>query len=295
MKDRDMAETSLDGKVVIVTGAVQGLGKAIAEGLAESGAAVAMGGLGGEALAAVADSLRERHSADKIFCSECDISDEAGTKAFVDGALSQFGKIDALVNNAGLGCAAVRPDFMTNKIPIWLLDPAEWRRVVEVNTIGTFYMTRWAVPHMVEKGSGRLINVTTTFQTMLAPTFGAYGPSKAGIESMTSILVEELAGTGVTANVVVPGGPADTEQIPDGMIEDRGDLLRPGVMVPPIRWLCSDASSNVSGLRFAAAEWDDALASEDAIVRSTKPVAWRQLIEPLVTKDGVDVQTSRSA
>ncbi len=156
-------------------------------------------------------------------------------------------------------------------------------------------MTRWTVPHMVTQGFGRLINVTTTFQTMLAPAFGAYGPSKAAVESMTSILVEELEGTGVTANVVVPGGPADTEQIPDGMIEDRGDLLRPDVMVPPIRWLCSDAASGVSGLRFSAAEWDDNIPSEQSIEISTKPVAWRQLVEPLVTREGVNVQTSRGA
>lgn len=209
--------------------------------------------------------------------------------------MSKFGRIDALVNNAGLGCASVRPDFMSNPIPIWQLDPAEWRRVVEVNTIGTFLMTRWATPHMVAQGRGRIINVTTTFQTMLAPAFGAYGPSKAGIESMTSILVEELADTGVTVNVVVPGGPADTEQIPEGMVEDRDALLRPDVMVPPIRWLCSDAASGVSGLRFSAAEWDDNLPSEQSIEISTKPVAWRQLVEPLVTREGVNVQTSRGA
>ena len=290
-----MADSTLADQVIIVTGAVQGLGKAIAEGLAESGAKLAICGLGGEKLESVATGIRTVHGDDRILCRECDISDEAGTGNFVNEVVSTFGRIDALVNNAGLGCAAVRPDFMSNPVPIWQLDPAEWRRVVEVNTIGTFLMTRWAVPHMVARGSGRLINVTTTFQTMLAPSFGAYGPSKAGIESMTSILVEELKGTGVTANVVVPGGPADTEQIPEGLVDDRGDLLRPDVMVPPIRWLCSDGSGRVSGLRFAAALWDDDLSPDESIQLSTKPVAWRQLVEPLVTKDGVAVETSRGA
>jgi NAD(P)-dependent dehydrogenase (short-subunit alcohol dehydrogenase family) len=285
----------LTGKVIVVTGAAQGLGQAIAEGLAESGASIAMCGLGAGALEGVAAGIRDVHGADKILSQECDISDESMTAAFVDAVITKFGRLDGLVNNAGLGCASVRPDFMSNPIPIWQLDPAEWRRVVEVNTIGTFLMIRWAVPHMVEQGFGRLINVTTTFQTMLAPAFGAYGPSKAGIESMTSILVEELQGTGVTANVVVPGGPADTEQIPDGMIKDRGALLRPSVMVPAIRWLCSDNSSHVSGLRFSAALWDDDLPAQQSIDRSTKPVAWRQLVEPLVTLEGVDVQTSRGA
>ena len=94
---------------------------------------------------------------------------------------------------------------------------------------------------------------------------------------------------------MVPGGPADTEQIPEGMIEDRDALLRPDVMVPPIRWLCSDAASGVSGLRFSAAEWDDNIPPEHSIEISTKPVAWRQLVEPLVTREGVNVQTSRGA
>ena len=290
-----MADSTLADKVIVVTGAVQGLGRAIAEGLAENGAKLAICGLGGEKLESVAAGIRTVRGDDRVFCRECDISDEAGTRDFVNQVMSTFGRIDVLVNNAGLGCAAVRPDFMSNPVPIWQLDPAEWRRVVEVNTIGTFLMTRWAVPHMVAQGSGRLINVTTTFQTMLAPSFGAYGPSKAGIESMTSILVEELKGTGVTANVVVPGGPADTEQIPEGLVDDRDNLLRPDVMVPPIRWLCTDESGRVSGLRFAAALWDDDLPLEESIRRSTKPVAWRQLVEPLVTKDGLAVETSRGA
>ncbi len=283
----------LSGKVIIVTGTAQGLGRAIAEGLADSGATVAMCGLGAEALEAVASGIRNRHGDDRLFCSECDISDESMTATFVSAVMTRFGRIDGLVNNAGLGCAAVRTDFMSNPVPIWKLDPAEWRRVFEVNAIGTFLMTRWAVPHMVTRGFGRLINVTTTFQTMLAPVFGAYGPSKAAMESMTSILVEELAGTGVTVNVVVPGGPADTEQIPDSMIENRGDLLRPDVMVPPIRWLCSEASSEVNGLRFAAALWSDNLPVSEALELSTRPVAWRQLVEPLVTREGVNLQTSR--
>ncbi len=290
-----MADSTLADKVIVVTGAVQGLGRAIAEGLAENGAKLAICGLGGEKLESVAAGIRTVRGDDRVLCRECDISDEAGTRDFVNQVMSTFGRIDVLVNNAGLGCAAVRPDFMSNPVPIWQLDPAEWRRVVEVNTIGTFLMTRWAVPHMVAQGSGRLINVTTTFQTMLAPSFGAYGPSKAGIESMTSILVEELKGTGVTANVVVPGGPADTEQIPEGLVDDRGNLLRPDVMVPPIRWLCTDESGRVTGLRFAAALWDDDLPPEESIRRCTKPVAWRQLVEPLVTKDGVAVETSRGA
>ncbi len=290
-----MAQINLSGKVSVVTGAAQGLGQAIAEGLANAGATIAMCGLGAEALDAVANTIRDKFGDANILSTECDISDETATAAFIDAVISRFGRIDALVNNAGLGCAAVRPDFMSNPVPIWQLDPKEWRRVIEVNTIGTFLMTRWATPHMVAQGSGRIINVTTTFQTMLAPAFGAYGPSKAGVESMTSILVEELAETGVTVNIVVPGGPADTEQIPDGMIANRSDLLRPDVMVPPIRWLCSDAASNISGLRFSAADWDDDLPPDQSIELSTKPVAWRQLAEPLVTGEGVTVETSRIA
>lgn len=163
------ASADLRGKVIIVTGAAQGLGEAIAEGLADAGARIAICGLDGSALDAVAERIARSRRSDKPFCRGCDISDERATGDFVDAVMSRFGRIDALINNAGLGCAAVRPDFMSNPVPIWQLDTAEWRRVVEVNTIGTFPMTRWATPHMVARGCGRLINVTTTFRTMLAP------------------------------------------------------------------------------------------------------------------------------
>jgi NAD(P)-dependent dehydrogenase (short-subunit alcohol dehydrogenase family) len=253
--------------------------------MADTGAAIAICGLNAGSLEKVADRIRNKVGGDKVLSAECDISDEVVTEKFFDDVISKFGRIDALVNNAGYGCASVRPDFMSNPVPIWQLDPAEWRRIVEVNTIGTFLMTRWAAPHMVKQGRGRIINVTTTFQTMLAPVFGAYGPSKAGVEAMTSILAKEMEGTGVTVNVVVPGGPADTQQIPDGLIPDRNTLLRPDVMVPAIRWLCSDDASDVNGLRFDAVHWSDDLPVEEALAKSTEPVAWRQLEKSIVMPD----------
>ena len=283
-----MSDIDLTKRAVIVTGAAQGLGEAIARGLAAAGARVAVSDIKADQLRQVVDDLAEAHGADHVMAAVCDISDNASTERFVAEATEQFGRIDVLVNNAGLGCGAVRPDFMSNPVPIWRLDPAEWRRVVEINSIGTFNMVRGVVPALVAQGWGRVINVTTTFQTMLARDFGAYGPSKAAIEAMTSILVDELDGTGVTVNVVVPGGPADTEQIPDGMVANRDELLRPGVMVPAIRWLCSDESAEVSGRRFSAAEWDDDLPWAQAVEKSTHPVAWRQLVEPIIMPDGRD-------
>lgn len=281
-----MSDIDLCGRRAIVTGAAQGLGEAIAKGLAALGAQVAISDIKEDGLRTLADDLAQLHGADNVMAAVCDISDTASTERFVGDATQQFGGIDILINNAGLGCAAVRPDFMLNPIPIWQLNPTEWRRVVEINSIGTFNMLRFAVPGMVARNWGRLINVTTTFQTMLAPDFGAYGPSKASIESMTSILVEELEDTGVTVNVVIPGGPADTEQIPDGMIPNRDKLLRPSVMVPPIAWLCSDLASDVSGQRFSAAKWDPNLPRDKALEKATKPVAWRQLVEPLFMLEG---------
>ena len=290
-----MPNAELIGKTVIVTGASKGLGRAIAAGLVDSGATVAICDLDGKALETTASDIRAGTDADRVFAAACDISDETATAQFVDSVITRFGKIDGLINNAGLGGAAVRPDFMSNPVPIWNLEPGEWRRVIEVNTTGTFLMTRWATPHMVRAGAGRIINITTTFQTMLAPSFGAYGPSKAGIEAMTSILVEELENTGVTVNVLVPGGPADTGQFPDGMIADRSKLLRPEVMVPPAVFLCSDESAHISGRRFAAAQWNDALPLAERLDVCTEPVAWRQLVEPLVTTEGVTISTSRGA
>src|SRR5580692_7856710 len=103
-------------------------------------------------------------------------------------------------------------------------------------------MARAVVPHMLRAKRGRIVTVTTSLGTMLRPGYTLYGASKAAAEAATAIMSEDLQGTGVTANVLVPGGMTDTRIIPDAAVADRSKLIRPEIMVAPLLWLVSDAA-----------------------------------------------------
>ena len=107
-------------------------------------------------------------------------------------------------------CAAIDEGYARNPVRFWQADPARWRRLMDINVAGPFLMARAAVPHMITQGAGRIVNVTTSLDTMLAAGMAPYGPSKAALEAGTAVWAKDLAGTGVTANVLVPGGPVDS-------------------------------------------------------------------------------------
>jgi NAD(P)-dependent dehydrogenase (short-subunit alcohol dehydrogenase family) len=119
--------------------------------------------------------------------------------------------------------------------------------------------------------------VTTSFFTMLRGGFHPYGPCKAGLEAMAAGHAKEFEGSGVTVNVVVPGGPADTPMVPAESGMERGQLIAPDVMAPPIVWLCTPAADNVTGNRYVAAKWDATLPPEQAEQMSRAPIAWPEL------------------
>jgi 3-oxoacyl-[acyl-carrier protein] reductase len=133
---------------------------------------------------------------------------------------------------------------------------------------------------MMKKGWGRIINVSTGFVTMLAAGRSAYGPAKAGLESSSAIWTKELAGTGVTVNVILPGGPTDTAikgGMETGLAKPGRTLLKPEIFTAPIRWLASEASDGISGYRFIAKDWDSKLEPKKAADKCRSPVAWPQL------------------
>ena len=191
-----------------------------------------------------------------------------------------FGRLDVLVNNAALGPQEHSPTNTRSRAGrSGKVDRrAVARRPSPSNGSGPFIMTRAAIPGMIERGWGRIVTVTTSLDTMMAAGVGAYGPAKACAEGFMSILAHEVEGTGVTANVLVPGGRADTRMIPtDGRFVDRTLLIKPEVMVAPIRWLASRAADQVNGRRFRAALFDPALPPEQAAEAAGAPVAWREL------------------
>jgi 3-oxoacyl-[acyl-carrier protein] reductase len=169
------------------------------------------------------------------------------------------------VNNAGVN-PRIEGDFTT-------IAPDAWIKTLSVNTFGPFFMARAAVPHMKRQGWGRVVGVTTSLDTMIrgAP----YGPSKAGHEALVATMAGELDGTGVTANVLIPGGAASTNMIP----EDRrySGLINPAVMERPIVWFASEASKDFNGRRVVAQDWDESLPIEQRLEKCSAPAAWPQL------------------
>ena len=145
-------------------------------------------------------------------------------------------------------------------------------------------MARAVIPHMLRASRGRIVTVTTSLGTMLREGYILYGASKAAAEAATAVMSADLAGTGVTANVLVPGGMTDTRIVPDAAVADRSRLLRPEIMAPPLLWLVSDAAAVVTGRRFLAAHWDTALPPAQAAEKCGAPIAWKSIatmpIEP---------------
>jgi NAD(P)-dependent dehydrogenase (short-subunit alcohol dehydrogenase family) len=155
-----------------------------------------------------------------------------------------------------------------------------------VNFSGAWNMTRACIEPLLEQRWGRIIDVTTSFFTMLRGGFHPYGPCKAGLEAMAAGHAAEFAGTGVTVNVVVPGGPADTPMVPAESGIDRRALIPATVMAPPILWLCSEAADGVTGNRYVAAQWNASLPDEEAERRCRAPIAWPELAQSPVWPGG---------
>ena len=272
-----MADRVLEGKVVLMTGAGRGMGREMSLALAEAGAKVAMIDIDEDVLRAAA---RDAEAAGGQGCAlpiVCDVTDADRAAAARDEILSRFGRLDMLVNDAVVGPERIGDHFFHDPPKFWQLEDALWRQMLDVNVYGPQLMARTVVPAMIEAGRGRIVNVTTSLNTMYRAGAGAYGPSKAALEAHTHIMAHDLDGTGVTANVLIPGGPVNTRMIPEASGVDRAQLIQPRVMRDPIVWLCSDDSDGVSGMRFIALRWDASLPRDERIEAAGAPVAWTQL------------------
>lgn len=259
------------GKVIIVTGAARGLGRAMAEGLVRAGANVVGIDLPGEAeLDAASRTLGA-----SFHPVGANIADPADCARAIASGKERFGTVHALVNNAGVGMQLIKRNFASDPTRFWDLTPEQYRHTMETNAFTQFYMARAVAPTLLAQRWGRIINVTTSFPTMVMTGMLPYGPSKAAAEATTSIMAKDLIGTGVTANVLIPGGAADTRMVTDDVtFPDRSKLVRPAKMIAPVAWLCSDASNGVNGRRFVAQLWDESLAEGAAAVLASAQVAW---------------------
>ena len=260
-------------QTAIVTGAASGMGHAMALGLSQAGFDV---------LAVDRNSTGLGTFPGPIRTLTADLAQPAAFDAIVSEALGAFGRIDVLVNNAGIGQAGVRADQRRNPIRFWEVAAEQWASFVTVNATAPIMLTGAVVPHMLKAGRGRIITVTTSLGTMVREGYLLYGSSKAAAESAMAVLSADLQGTGVTSNVLVPGGVTDTPLVGDA--GDRSKMLRPEIMLPPLLWLASDQAAGVNGRRFVAADWDARLPPAQAAEAAGAPIAWLSMagmpIEP---------------
>src|SRR5215470_17065691 len=243
-------------RVAIVTGAAGGIGRAMTRALLAAGFLVAGVDRDRDPLEALAASAREQGKAAELLTIAVDLTDDSAVDAITKATRVKFDGIDILVNNAGIGPGAIRPDSWQRPLKFWEIRPDQWRRFVAVHTTAPFALTNSVVPEMMRQGWGRIVNVTTSLGTMLNTGNPTYGPSKAALEALSAIMAKDLDGTGVTVNVLVPGGVTNTPMISDEAGFDRNKLIQPEVMVPPLLWLVSDTAGKITGRRFLAVHWD---------------------------------------
>ena len=267
-------------RVAIVTGAAGGIGRKLVKGLLDAGVRVAAVDRDRDMLAAGAS---EWDGGDSVVTIAADLAQDAAIAEIVGVAQSRFGQIDILVNNAGIGPGAIRPDSWQRPLKFWEITSEDWRRFVAVHTTAPLALARAVAPEMMRRGWGRIVNVTTSLGTMLNAGMPTYGPSKAALEAMSAIWAKDLAGSGVTVNVLVPGGMTNTPMISDSAGFARDRLIQPEVMVPPLLWLVSDMAGAATGRRFLAAHWDPGLPPAEAAEKAGAPVAWSSIATMPIT------------
>jgi NAD(P)-dependent dehydrogenase (short-subunit alcohol dehydrogenase family) len=236
---------------VLVTGGTSGLGFAMSRALAEAGARVVLTGRTEERVQDAAAQIG--HDATGLVM---DVRDEQSVSNGADRALTTLGGIDVLVNNAGIGMRTVNPRFMTEPIGFWQVTPDGFRDLLATNVVGYFLVAQAVVPHMLQAGHGKIINISVNETTMRRRGFTPYGPSRAATDSLSHIMAADLAGTGIDVNLLLPGGATRTGMVPDSIPPDtQVTWLDPAIMGPPIVWLASPASDGLTDQRIVATEF----------------------------------------
>lgn len=228
----------------------------MARALAEAGAKVAITG------ATKSLALEETHKllGPDAIALAADVTNPHAASQAVTDTVAAFGRLDVLINNAGLGMRLISETFNTEPTQFWEAPPTAWARIVDANVNGPFHMARAVVPQMLSQGFGKIINISTSDQTMVRQGYAPYGPTKAFLEAASRVWAADLAGSGVDVNVLLPGGATDTDLLPPGPDKKGadGNLLSPDIMRAPALWLASDASNGITGARYIARVWDDA-------------------------------------
>jgi 3-oxoacyl-[acyl-carrier protein] reductase len=226
-----------------------------------------------EMLRQTVGELSRLHAHQHVLPITADVSQSGDAERAVEETIAEFGGLHVLINNAGISLhhagVAGDPEF-------WDVPPDAWLKVLSVNAFGPFAMARAAVKPMLKQQWGRIIGITTSLHTMWRRNNPAYGSSKAAHEAFVASIAQALDGTGVTANVLVPGGAANTNLLPPESTRDRSQMLRPDIMQAPVVWLASEASNGFSGKRIIAQQWDERLPLTQRLAQASAPAAWPQ-------------------
>ena len=237
-----------DGKVAIVTGAGQGLGRAYAEALAAEGASVVVAEINEGTAKDTAEAITS--AGGKALAVRTDVTDPDSCAAMVQAAVDQFGTVDILVNNAAIYDGLTMDAFED-------IDIATWDRVLAVNVKGTWLATRAVAPLMKEKGYGKIVNVSSTVAYIGPPLLLHYVASKGAVVAMTKALAKELGEYGIRVTALAPGmtfTEATKHLLPDPIMGDMfmemqclKEKMQPEHVVPALLFLCSSDSDFVVG------------------------------------------------
>src|SRR5258708_715044 len=262
-------------RVAIVTGAAGGIGQALVRGLLGAGLRVAAVDRTASGLAALAASVPGKEN--DLATIPVELAADTAINEIVTAARGRFGSIDILVNNAGIGQGSLRAENWQQPLRFWEVTSDQWRQFVAVHTTAPLALTRAVVHEMMEAGWGRIVNVTTSLGTMIRAGSPTYGPTKAALAAMSALMSKDLDGTGVTVNVLLPGGVTNTGMVPQESGFDRAAMIQPEIMAPPLVWLVSDEAAAVTGRRFLAVHWDPSLSPREAAEKAGAPVAWSSI------------------
>jgi len=264
-----MADKPLEGKIALITGGGRGMGRAMARAFAMAGAkgiCVTSGASPDEVAEAAAEIDRITGRASAGLGLIADVRDAAACRDAVTKTVKHFGALHILVNNAGLGMKNVGD---SSRGRFWECRPDGWDKLIATNVNGPFHMAHAAAPHLIEAGWGRILNMSKNADTMHSERNSPYGPSKAAVEAMSICWAQDLIGTGVTSNTILPSGFTNTTFSRPAAVPRAREVGRkvyePEEIAPLAVALASEISAHYSGCRFNARSWDDTLSPEDAL------------------------------
>ena len=261
MKNKVEANNDLlNDRVILITGGARGLGREMALAAARSGAKLCItGSTNSKIFDQTIEDISSITDSDNLLACVSDVTKKPEVEGLVRQVLDRFQRIDVLVNNAGRGMRLVSEEFTAEPTKFWETDSVPWKKIIDTNINGPFLMAKAVIPSMLKTGFGKIINISTSSQTMVRQGYSPYGPSKAFIEAATRAWAVELEGTGIEVNILLPGGATDTDLLPQGTNRKGadGNLLPADVMSDAFIWLASDASNGITGGRFIGRFWGD--------------------------------------